>query len=68
MVSKSVADLFPHEMQSDRFRYEVVDSYRQYNETYLPMRLENFPRELLESFKNFFKSDEKTDELDDEDP
>ena len=36
--------------------------------TYLPMRLENFPRDLLENFKNFFKSDEKTEEVDDEDP
>ena len=50
------------------FRYEVVDAYRQYDETYLPLRLDNYPREMLDNFKNFFKNKELTEEIDDENP
>lgn len=49
-------------------RYEIVDSYRQTTETYLPLRLENYPREVWDNFKNFFKSDDKAEEIDDDDP
>lgn len=49
-------------------RYEIVDAYRQYSETYLPLRMENFPRELWENFRNFFKSEEATEEIEDEEP
>lgn len=50
------------------FRYEIVDSYRQYSETYLPLRMENYPREFWNNLRDFFKSDEPTEELDDEEP
>ncbi|UJR37720.1 hypothetical protein I4U23_030415 [Adineta vaga] len=45
--------------------YEIVDGYRQYTETYLPLRLENYPREMWENFKKFFKINE-SDEIDDD--
>jgi hypothetical protein len=50
------------------FRYEIVDAYRQYNETYLPIRLENYPRDLWDNFKNFFKAEEPTEEIDADNP
>ena len=50
------------------FRYEIVDAYRQYTETYLPLRLENYPRELWVNCKGFFKSNEQTEEIDDDNP
>lgn len=49
------------------FRYEIVDSYREHKETYLPMRFENFPREIWENTKKFFQSEETTTEIDDDD-
>jgi hypothetical protein len=55
-------------MRRDYFRYEIVDSYRQYTDTYLPLRLDNYPRELWNNFRTFFKSDEATEEIDDEEP
>ncbi|CAF0783039.1 unnamed protein product [Rotaria sp. Silwood1] len=48
--------------------YEIVDAYRQYNETYLPIRLENFPKDLWDNFKKFFKSNAATEEVDDDNP
>jgi hypothetical protein len=48
--------------------YEIVDAYRQYTETYLPIRLDNYPRDLWDNFKRFFKADERTEEIDDTDP
>ncbi len=50
------------------FRYEIVDAYRQYTDTYLPLRLENYPRELWKNFREFFKSNESTEVIDDEEP
>ncbi|CAF3090575.1 unnamed protein product [Rotaria socialis] len=48
--------------------YEIVDSYRQYTETYLPIRLENFPSDLWDNLKKFFKTSEPIEVIDDEDP
>ena len=64
-----VRPFIPHRDERRCFpRYEIVDSYRQTTETYLPLRLENYPRDLWDNFKNFFKSDEKMEEVDDDDP
>ncbi|CAF0757235.1 unnamed protein product [Adineta steineri] len=45
--------------------YEIVDAYRTYTETYLPLRLETWPREMWEAFKNFFKVTEPEEVEDD---
>ncbi|CAF4792493.1 unnamed protein product, partial [Rotaria socialis] len=44
--------------------YEIVDSYRQYTETYLPIRLENFPSDLWDNLKKFFKTSEPIEVID----
>ncbi|CAF1042007.1 unnamed protein product [Didymodactylos carnosus] len=48
--------------------YEIVDAYRQYTETYLPIRLDNYPQTLLKNLKGFFSSTEKTEVIDDINP
>ncbi len=66
-----VREEFDFEFNNDYreyFRYEIVDAYRQYTETYLPLRLENYPRDLWVNFLAFFKSNESTEEIDDENP
>jgi len=52
-------------MRFENCRYEIVDAYRQYSETYLPLRLENYPREMWENFKAFFKVSEPEEIEDD---
>jgi hypothetical protein len=52
-------------MKFENCRYEVVDAYRQYTETYLPLRVENYPREMWENFKKFFKVSEP-EQIDDD--
>lgn len=59
------ADCSSSRVRPCRSRYEIIDAYRQYKETYLPLRLENYPREMWENFKKFFKIRE-TDEIDDD--
>ncbi len=63
-----ISFFFFSDAEYEYFRYEIVDAYRQYTETYLPLRIENYPRELWDNFKGFFKSNEPTEEIDDDNP
>lgn len=45
-----------------------MDAHRTYNDTYLPIRIENFPSDLWQNFKKFFKTGEDIPDADDEDP